>query len=171
MIIEIPPWFAVIGLGGNIGSEDEIRERFVRARDAFREYGHVWSANLYRTKPIGPAQNDFLNTAINVRIDDGTPDELISIVLEIELLLGRDRRNEERWGPRKIDLDVLVWGNRIVRTPSIQLPHPRLTERRFALQPACDLIGAFTLPGSDVKMWQALERVRDQQLELVATTW
>lgn len=171
-MIEIPPYLAVIGLGGNVGTEAEIRERFVRAREAFREYGHVWSANLYRTAAIGPEQPEFLNTAINIRLDDGTPDELIAIVLEIERLLGRDRRSEERWGPRKIDLDVLVWGPRIVHTPSIELPHPRLRERRFALQPLCDVISpAFPFPGTDQPLMYMLDRVSDQQLELVATTW
>jgi 2-amino-4-hydroxy-6-hydroxymethyldihydropteridine diphosphokinase len=172
-LTEIPDWAVVIGLGGNVGSDGEIRARFVRARAAFREYGHVNHARLYRTAPIGPPQRAFLNTALQVRIDapDGTPDELIAIVLDIERSLGRDRRTEERWGPRTIDLDVLVWGTRIVKTPNIELPHPRVRERRFALQPLCDLLGPFTFPGTPYRIVQLLERVENQSLELVTDDW
>jgi 2-amino-4-hydroxy-6-hydroxymethyldihydropteridine diphosphokinase len=170
-LIEIAPHLAVIGVGGNIGTDDEIIDRFRRARDAFREYGHVWSASLYRTAPLGPSQSDFLNTALMVRLDDGTPDELISVVLEIELLLGRDRRSEERWGPRKIDLDILVWGARVIRTPSVEIPHPRLLDRRFALEPLSELLGPHPMPGTAMRIYQCLDEVRDQKLELVIREW
>jgi 2-amino-4-hydroxy-6-hydroxymethyldihydropteridine diphosphokinase len=171
VIIEIAPWLAVFGFGGNIGTEAEIQERFVRAREALGQYGHVWSAPLYRSAPVGPAQQDFLNTAVQVRIDDGQPDELVAIVREIELLLGRDRRAEERWGPRKIDIDVLVWGSRVVRTPHIELPHPRLVERRFALEPLFELLAPYTLPGTQESIASHLWRVRDQRVEKIATSW
>jgi 2-amino-4-hydroxy-6-hydroxymethyldihydropteridine diphosphokinase len=171
VIIEIAPSLAVFGFGGNIGTEAEIQERFVRAREALGQYGPVKSASLYRSAPVGPAQQDFLNTAVQVRIDDGQPDELVAIVREIELLLGRDRRAEERWGPRKIDIDVLVWGSRIVRTPHIELPHPRIVARRFVLEPLAELLSAHTLPGTQESIAKLLERVRDQQVELIATSW
>lgn len=161
-----------IGLGGNVGGEDAIRERFVRAREAFREYSHVWSASLYRTAPIGPSTESFLNTAVLLRIEDATPDEVIAFVLEIERLLGRDRRAEERWGPRTIDLDVLVWGDRVIRTPALELPHPRLADRRFALRPLLDLVppGA-ALPGTDEPLGAYEARVADQIVDEIATDW
>jgi 2-amino-4-hydroxy-6-hydroxymethyldihydropteridine diphosphokinase len=168
---EIAPGLAAFGFGGNIGTHAEIQERFVRAREALGQFGPVWSASLYRSAPVGPAQQDFLNTAVMVRIDDGQPDELVAIVREIELLLGRDRRAEERWGPRKIDIDVLVWGPRIVRTPDIELPHPRLAERRFVLEPLSELLGPYTLPGTQESIASHLWRVRDQQVEQLATSW
>jgi 2-amino-4-hydroxy-6-hydroxymethyldihydropteridine diphosphokinase len=171
VIVEIAPWLAVFGLGGNIGTEAEILERFVRSREALGQYGHVRSASLFRSAPVGPEQQDFLNTAVMVRIDDGQPDELVAIVREIELLLGRDRRAEERWGPRKIDIDVLVWGPRVVRTPHIELPHPRVALRRFALEPLSELVGALTLPGTTETISTHLERVRDQRVERIATSW
>src|SRR5690606_35461245 len=153
------------------GTDGEILERSASARDERREYGAVWSAPLYRTAPIGPAQPPFLNTAVQLRLEDGTPEELIDIVLGIERGLGRDRDREERFGPRKIDLDVLLWGMRVVRTPTIELPHPRLAQRRFALQPVADLLGAMTFPGTHERIWEVLERVRDQAVELVTTDW
>lgn len=172
MRIPLPPDVLVIGLGGNVGTEADIRERFVRARHALREYSHVSSASLYRTAPIGPSSESFLNTAIRLRLEDGTPDEVISFVLEIERLLGRDRRAEERWGPRTIDLDVLVWGDRVVRTPALELPHPRLAERRFALRPLLDVVPPdAALPGTDEPLGVLEARVRDQVVDEIATDW
>lgn len=172
MRIALSPDMLVIGVGGNVGTEQEIRERFVRAREAFRAYSQVWSASLYRTAPIGPAQGRFLNTAVRLRIEEATPDEVIVFVLEIERLLGRDRRAEERWGPRTIDLDVLVWGDRVLRTPALELPHPRLAERRFALRPLIDLVSAdAVLPGSADTLGMLEGRVRDQPVEPIATDW
>src|SRR5262249_46115720 len=136
------PWSRVadviVGFGGNIGDDAAIVERFRRAREALAVIAAVRSAPLYRSEPIGPAQPAVLNTAVAWRFD-GEPAELIMTVLEIERLAGRDRRGEARWGPRAIDLDVLLW--RDVRTPELEVPHPRLVERRFALLPAIELVG------------------------------
>lgn len=151
----------VIGFGGNVGGDEAILERFRRARDALGRLGPVPSAALYRTAPVGPAQPDFLNTAVAVDFEP-IPGELIATVLEIERLLGRDRRSEARWGPRKIDLDVLVWDDRAIRTPELEVPHPRLYERRFALQPLADLIAVDPA---------RLAAVADQPLELVSPQW
>lgn len=108
----------VIGLGGNVGSDAEICERFDRARAALTVIGPVRSAPLYRSAPIGPDQPAFLNTALRLAAPDAQPGQLIATLLEIEHLLGRRRAGEARWGPRPIDLDVLVWGQRTLRTPS-----------------------------------------------------
>jgi 2-amino-4-hydroxy-6-hydroxymethyldihydropteridine diphosphokinase len=151
----------VIGFGGNVGGDEAIIERFRRAREALSELGPVRSAALYRTAAIGPAQADFLNTAVAIELD-AIPIELITTVLEIERLLGRDRQSEARWGPRKIDLDVLVWDDRVIQTPELEVPHPRLYERRFALQPLADLIAVDPA---------RLAAVADQQLELVSREW
>jgi 2-amino-4-hydroxy-6-hydroxymethyldihydropteridine diphosphokinase len=157
----------VIGFGGNVGGDEAIVERFRRAREAFRELGPVRSAALYRTAAIGPAQLDFLNTAVAVDIDATAselmaPGHVVATVLEIERLLGRDRRNEVRWGPRKIDLDVLFWDDRVIQTPELEVPHPRLYVRRFALQPLADLIAVAPA---------RLDAVADQALELVSREW
>jgi 2-amino-4-hydroxy-6-hydroxymethyldihydropteridine diphosphokinase len=162
---------AVIGLGGNIGTDAAIVERFDRARSALETLGAVRSAPLYRTAPIGPAQPAFLNTAVRVAIADAQPGELIATVLEIERLLGRVRARETRWGPRTIDLDVLVWGARIVQTPELEVPHPRLAERKFALAPLVALVGEdFDVPGAG-KAGELLRRVASQGCEEIAARW
>ena len=168
----LPDDALVIGLGGNVVDETTIRARFVRAREAFAQLGDVRSAALYRTAPIGPTQPAFLNSAIRVRWPDAIASEIIATVLEIERLLGRDRRSEARWGPRTIDLDVLVWGTRIVRTPELEVPHPRLHERRFALRPLADLVGAdAVLPGTPDTLAMLLARVTGQGLDELQPSW
>jgi 2-amino-4-hydroxy-6-hydroxymethyldihydropteridine diphosphokinase len=132
----------------------------------------VKSAALYRTAPIGPAQPPFLNSAIRVRWAGAIASEVIATVLEIERLLGRDRRGQARWGPRTIDLDVLVWGTRVIHTPELELPHPRLAERRFALRPLIDLVGADTvLPGTHDTLGALEQRVMTQVLVELQSAW
>lgn len=160
----------VIGLGGNVGTEAEIRQRFGQARAALAALGPVRSAPLYRTAPIGPAQPAFYNSAVSLVAPDVQPRELIETVLEIERLLGRDRSKETRWGPRAIDLDVLVWDERRFRIEGLEVPHPRVTERRFALAPLADLLGEDAMvAGTPLAHW--LGRVRDQEIEYLATSW
>ena len=161
----------VIGLGGNVGSEAEIVERFDRARAALGALGAVRSARLYRSAPMGPEQPAFLNTAVRSAAADLQPAELIAALLEIERLLGRRRETEARWGPRPIDLDVLVWGARTLRTPELEVPHPRLAERKFALLPLIDLAGEdFVVPGAGPAGALA-RRVADQVCDEIAERW
>lgn len=169
---EVPADALVIGLGGNLGGEAAIRERFERARQALAQLGDVDSARLYRTAPIGPSQPSYLNTAVRVRVRDASAPELLATVLEIERLLGRDRRRAVRWGPRTIDLDLLLWGARVVATPDLELPHPRIAERRFVLQPLVDLFGEqLVLPGQRASLGELERGVRAQLLEPIAERW
>lgn len=164
----------VLGLGGNIGSEAAILDRFRSVRSALMELGTVRSASLYRTAPIGPEQAPFLNSALAVHALDLEPIELLATTRELERLLGRDRTREVHWGPRRIDLDVLLWGARVLHLPppeALEVPHPRLAQRRFALAPLADLVGdAFVLPGGGT-VGAALAAVRDQAIEQVAERW
>jgi len=155
----------VIGIGGNVGTDAELLARFRLAREALAQVGPLRSASLYRTAPIGPAQAPFLNTAVALRAEDMQPGELIAMVLEIERLLGRDRTEVVRWGPRTIDLDILAWGQRVIATPELRVPHPRVAERRFALVPLAELLGEdAALPGVGV-LRPALALVHAQALE------
>ena len=173
----------VVGLGGNIGGDEAVRARFGAARAALAELGAVRSSALYRTAPIGPDQPDYLNAAVGVRWVDAQPGEVIATLLELEGLLGRDRRGEARWGPRAIDLDVLWWaapseqaavrrlppcevelGSRVVRRPDLEVPHAHLRERRFALLPLLDLVFDEALVAAEAQLYA-------QRVELVAPTW
>jgi 2-amino-4-hydroxy-6-hydroxymethyldihydropteridine diphosphokinase len=162
-----------LGFGGNVG---DVRASFVRARESIAQLGDVRSAALYRSAPIGPDQPAFFNTAIQLRDRDMQPDELIATLRELERLLGRDREREVRWGPRTIDLDVLLWDDRVIRTSELEVPHPRLAERRFALLPLIDLFGeAHVVPGPvagmNISLGELAATVRDQDVALLDEVW
>lgn len=156
----------VFGLGGNVGGDEAILGRFTAVSAALEAWAPVRRSRIYRTAPIGPAQAHFLNAAISVRPDvDPTPAELATFVLEMERILGRDRGREERWGPRTIDVDVLLWGDRIIRA-EIEVPHPRLSERRFALRPLADLVGeVVVVPGTGRTIGELLAATAGQEVE------
>jgi 2-amino-4-hydroxy-6-hydroxymethyldihydropteridine diphosphokinase len=160
----------VIGLGGNVGGESAVRARFERACEALQQLGATSTAPLYRSAPLGPVQPAFLNSAVRVRLPDATPDEIVGTVQEIERLLGRDRGSEVRWGPRTIDLDVLLWGTRTIRTPALEVPHPRMLARRFVIEPLIALFGE-TLVVAGRSLGEHARAVADQSVELVAERW
>lgn len=162
----------VIGLGGNVG---DVLAAFRQVRDGLAVLsptGEIHSAPLYRTAPIGPAQPPFLNSALRLGWGDSTPEALLGILRDFEKTLGRDRSREERWGPRPIDLDVLVWGDRILETPELQVPHPRLHERRFVLRPLIELLDEDTvLPGMTETLGALEQRVMTQEIEELSRSW
>ncbi len=164
----------LFGVGGNVGTEAQLIARFRQAREALTKVSEhqglgVRSAPLYRTAPIGPTQPPFLNTALLVPLDL-EPARLIENTLALERSLGRTREGE-RFGPRLIDLDVLVWSARVVDLPGFVVPHPRLCERRFALEPLVALLDEdFEIPGQG-RAGDLLERVRDQQVERLTLIW
>lgn len=166
----------IVGLGGNLGGEPAIVERFRFARAALATFAgdpEPRAAPLFRTQPLGASdlQPEFLNSAVAVRLVDVGPEEVIANVLEIEHSLGRDRRGELRWGSRAIDLDVVLWDERTIHTPALVVPHPRLAQRRFVLEPLAALLGLeFVVPALG-GLGELLERVRDQGVVQIAERW
>ncbi|HUS27637.1 MAG TPA: 2-amino-4-hydroxy-6-hydroxymethyldihydropteridine diphosphokinase [Kofleriaceae bacterium] len=166
----------VIGLGGNIGDEDAITGRFDHARAALLELGLTSkSAKLYRTAAIGQpgaaSQSDYLNTAVRIHVDEGvTGRQLYMTVREIEILLGRDRRSETRWGPRTIDLDVILWGTRTFQTPELEVPHPRWSERLFVVRPLIDLFGEDAVIHGH-RLGALEQQLAAQRVQLVSARW
>ena len=133
-----------IGLGSNLGD----RKKNVRRALALieRDLGPVRSSALYETDPVGVTdQPKFVNAVAELETET-PPRELLDRLLAIELELGRDRSSERRWGPRVIDLDVLLYGDEVIDEPGLTVPHPRLAERRFALEPLHELAPALVLP-------------------------
>jgi 2-amino-4-hydroxy-6-hydroxymethyldihydropteridine diphosphokinase len=162
----------VLGLGGNVGGDDAVLARFARVAEALAAWGRVRASRVYRTAPVGgPAQPDFLNAALAIHADpEPTPRELIETVQELERLCGRDRARGVRWGPRPIDLDVLLWGAREIDhegPPRLRVPHERLAERRFAIAPVVDLLGEHAIvPGDGRTLCAILEATAGQRVEL-----
>jgi len=125
-----------IGLGSNMEAETHLKQAMQMLR-RMPEVREVAISPVYRTAPWGVTdQPDFLNAVMEVR-SDLEPESLLNRLLEVESRLGRVRR--ERWGPRSLDLDLLAYGQRVVKTSPLEVPHPRLPERAFVLVPLCDL--------------------------------
>jgi 2-amino-4-hydroxy-6-hydroxymethyldihydropteridine diphosphokinase len=141
----------VIGIGANLGDRKKSMETAIAAIGALPGLEIVARSSIWRTAPVGgPPQPDFYNSAIAVRTFS-PPENLMSALLEIEQRLGRVRT--ERNAPRIIDLDLLWHEGGAVRirrhgVPEVDLPHPRLHERAFALAPLLEVVPSATDPTS-----------------------
>jgi 2-amino-4-hydroxy-6-hydroxymethyldihydropteridine diphosphokinase len=128
---------AALGLGGNIG---DVRETFRLALNTLGQSAGVAvfaTSSLYRTQPWGPiVQPPFLNMAALARTTL-SPHQLLDLCLEIER--GQGRVREVRYGPRTLDIDILAYGDLAVADDRLELPHPRLLERAFALVPLAEI--------------------------------
>lgn len=137
--------FAFLGLGSNLGDRLEHLQRAVDLLDDDARTRVEAVSSVYETEPVGgPDQDPFLNIALRVATRRG-PRALLRLCHEVEAQLGRVRA--ERWGPRTIDVDILLYGDRKIRRRDLVVPHPRLTERAFALIPLMEVAPATNLPG------------------------
>ena len=131
---------AYVGVGANLGDRRATIEAAVALLD-----GVVGVSELRETEPVGVIdQPAFLNGAVALETEL-PPRELLDVLLSVERRLGRERR--ERWGPRTLDLDLLLYGCETIDEPGLTVPHPRLHERRFALEPLADLDPELVIPG------------------------
>jgi len=125
-----------IGLGSNLGNRE------LHLRDALAAMGRIDAvtvlgcSSLYDSAPVGPPQPRYLNAVAKLDCEL-LPQRLLCILQQIELDLGRDRA--AKWGPRPIDLDILLWEGLVVADPNLQVPHLELHKRRFVLEPLCEL--------------------------------
>jgi 2-amino-4-hydroxy-6-hydroxymethyldihydropteridine diphosphokinase len=148
---------AYIGMGSNLGDRMEYFDQALRRLDDGPGTYLLVVGDRRETDPVGLLdQPRFLNTVALI----GTmlsPRELLERLLEIERELGRTREGP-RFGPRTIDLDLLLYGNEVIDEPGLTVPHPRLHERRFVLEPLADIKPKLVVPGRG--------RVRDLLAEL-----
>jgi 2-amino-4-hydroxy-6-hydroxymethyldihydropteridine diphosphokinase len=137
---------AYVGLGSNLGDRREL------IREALKRMGRIDGvrvrkrSRIIETDPVGVAgQPRYLNAVAEVetRLE---PAPFLRKLRAVERSLGRVRH--ERWGPRTIDLDLLLWGDRSVSTRSLTVPHPRMSERRFVLAPLAELCPGRRVPGT-----------------------
>ena len=136
---------AFVGIGSNLGDRETHLRTAIDLLGAEEGIEVVAVSRLRETEPVGPVeQGPFLNGALQVTTDL-PPRQLLERLLAVEQRLGRVRA--ERFGPRTIDLDLLVYGDEVVEEPGLTLPHPRLHERRFALEPLAELAPGLVIPG------------------------
>lgn len=128
---------AFIGFGSNVGD----RYNYIgRALDELRTESRIWIesiSSIYQTAPVGLLdQPDFLNGV--VRVKTGVfPLDLLKILKRIEAQVGRQHR--QRWGPREIDLDILIYGSLVLDHPQLTIPHPEMVHRQFVLKPLVEI--------------------------------
>ena len=136
---------AYVGLGSNLGDRRRVIADAVSLLDEHPHIEVVRGSDLRETEPWGPVEQPrFLNGAVAVETTL-EPRALLEALLDVERRLGRVR--EERWGPRTIDLDLLLYGDAVVDGPGLTVPHPRLRERAFALEPLLELDPSLVVPG------------------------
>lgn len=135
---------AFIGLGANLGEAEATLRAAVAGLRALPGCTLTGLSSLYRSAPVGPAgQDDYLNAV--ARLDTSLPPhELLRALQGIENAHGRVR--EVRWGPRTLDLDLLLYGNDCVATADLSVPHPELSRRNFVLVPLLEIAPGARLP-------------------------
>jgi 2-amino-4-hydroxy-6-hydroxymethyldihydropteridine diphosphokinase len=137
---------AYVGLGANLGDREETILRALELLDAAPGVDVAATSSLRETDPVGYLEQPrFVNAAAALETSL-RPQELLELLLEVERKLGRTRTGP-RFGPRTIDLDVLLFGDEVVDEPGLSVPHPRLHERRFALEPLAELDPELVVPG------------------------
>lgn len=149
---------AYIGIGSNLGDRLDNLKRSLEMLAAEREISVQSVSAIYETDPVGgPEQDPFLN-ACAALATTLSPTMLLLKMFEIEDKMGRVR--EERWGPRNIDLDLLIYEGVMMNTPILKLPHPLIAERNFVLVPMADINPDLLIPGIDITISKALSARR-----------
>jgi 2-amino-4-hydroxy-6-hydroxymethyldihydropteridine diphosphokinase len=139
---------AYVGIGSNLGDPERLVAKALELLGAEEGIELRAVSQLRWTDPVGyEAQPRFLNGAVEVETRLGAG-ELLERLLAIERRLGRERGEGPRFGPRTIDLDLLVYGDSRIDEPGLTVPHPRLAERRFALEPLAELAPELEIPGA-----------------------
>ena len=136
---------AVIGLGANLGDPAAQLRMAIAAIGRIAETRVLAVSSFYRTAPVGYlAQPEFVNAAVTVETNLA-PRALLAALQAIEAAAGRERRFKD--APRTLDLDVLLYDDRVADEPGLMIPHPRLHQRAFALRPLVDLAPEIAIPG------------------------
>ena len=136
---------AYIGIGSNVGDRVGFCRRAVEALTRSEGVTVVKVSSLYETSPVGgPPQRSFINLVAKVSTELD-PRGLLEVCQNLEQRMGREP-SDIRWGPRVVDMDILLYGNEKVSEPDLEIPHARLKERRFALVPLLEIDPDLTDP-------------------------
>ena len=146
------------GIGSNLGNK---RENIIRAIDRINAYEEICvreKSGFYDTTPVGgPPQPDYVNCVIRLETEV-EPQTLLKEFKKIEIEQGR--RSGVRWGPRVVDLDILLYGDRIVNDHNLKIPHERMHERIFVLEPLCEISPDIKHPVSGISISELLEKLK-----------
>jgi len=157
---------AYIGIGSNLGDSLARVHAAFEALAGVERTRLVARSQLYRTRPFGPvAQGDFINAVAGL-LTQLTALELLRALRDIESAAGRVRT--ERWGPRTLDLDLLVYGDARIAEQDLTVPHPGISERGFVLRPLNDVAPTLEVPGVG-RVEELLRRLPDDGIAAVVT--
>ncbi len=142
-----PRWYpAYVGIGSNLDDPVKQVRRAISTLSKLADCSSFRVSSLYRSAPLGPAaQPDFIN-AVAAFLTRKTAQSLLTSLQSIENDHGRTR-SDERWGPRTLDLDLLLYSGAVIDEPKLTVPHPRIHERNFVLLPLCELAPHLIVPG------------------------
>ncbi|ATY56152.1 2-amino-4-hydroxy-6-hydroxymethyldihydropteridine diphosphokinase [Staphylococcus argenteus] len=141
---------AYLGLGSNIGDRENQLNEAIKMLNEYDGIDVLKVSSIYETAPVGyTEQPNFLNLCIGIETTLSVS-ELLERCLDVEARLHRVRK--ERWGPRTIDVDILLYGNEITELPNLSVPHPRMNERAFVLIPLNDIATDVIEPRSNLKI-------------------
>ncbi|HEY0335071.1 MAG TPA: 2-amino-4-hydroxy-6-hydroxymethyldihydropteridine diphosphokinase [Stenotrophomonas sp.] len=150
---------AHVGLGANLGDAPATLRSAIQALEKLPQTRLLAASRLYRTAAWGRTdQPDFVNAAATLETGLG-PEALLDALLALERDHGRERTEGERWGPRTLDLDILLIDEQCLDLPRLQVPHPHLHERVFALAPLAEIAPDAVIPGHGT-VKAALARIR-----------
>ncbi len=150
---------AILLLGSNLGARKQhLAEAVLQITQTAGKI--VQLSQLYETSPWGTtSQNSYLNQALKIKTAL-LPENLLTELLKIEKSIGRTR--SQRWEDRIIDIDILLYNQLIINSPTLTVPHPELPNRRFALEPVCEIAADWIHPISRLKIPQLLSACKDE---------
>jgi 2-amino-4-hydroxy-6-hydroxymethyldihydropteridine diphosphokinase len=157
-LVTEPGHVVFIGMGSNLGDSRAHLRAALAAMGAWERAAVTGRSFPYRTAPVGYADQDwFLNMVVRIRTAL-EPEALLAALQSVERSRGR-RRTGPRFGPRTLDLDILLFDDRILETGALAIPHPRMDKRRFVLQPLCDIDPTVRHPALGVSVRVLLDRL------------
>lgn len=153
------PNTAYIALGANLGNRRSNLLSALAALNASKSIEVLSVSEMIETEPEGAAnQGRYLNAAASLATSL-SPEQLLKAMLEIEISHGRDRSKEKRWGPRLLDLDLLMYEDLVIDQKGLTLPHPRMHNRAFVLGPLAEIAGHLVHPVRKETITTLLEKV------------
>ena len=143
-----------IALGSNLGNSSEILRQSLQVLEIKKGIKLLKCSSFYQTAPVGPPQPDYINACVTLEVEL-LPLELLDTLLAIEAQFGRVRL--ERWQARTLDLDLLLYGDLIIDTPRLTIPHPRMSDRAFVLVPLAEIAADWLEPITQKTITQLLQ--------------
>ncbi|AUC62012.1 2-amino-4-hydroxy-6-hydroxymethyldihydropteridine diphosphokinase FolK [Cyanobacterium sp. HL-69] len=134
---------SAIALGSNLGKSKDTLQKAVEIIQSAPQIDLIRCSSWYQTKPIGPAQPDYINGCITINTSFN-PSELLSFLLKIEQKFGRERK--EKWGARTLDLDLILYDDLLIDLPNLKVPHILMRERAFVLIPLAEIASQWVDP-------------------------